>query len=83
MKMIAIVEDGYVRDSLIYTGDPANIDEGTDWENDFSDVKIPCQYIGIFNGETIDEIKRKAADYEGIHPGTVTLIDMDGGAVHA
>ena len=76
MKKIAIVEDGYVRDSQIYAGDPANIDEDTGWENDFADIKNPCQYVGIFEGETDDKIKTQAAEHEGVHPSIISLISI-------
>jgi hypothetical protein len=82
MKKIAVIEDGYVRDSQLYTGDPANIGDDTDWENNFIDIKNPCQFVGIFEGETEDEIKRKAAKYEGVHPGIISLINLDGNVVH-
>jgi len=82
MKKIAIVEDGYVRDSQIYKGNPEDIDADPDWEDYFTDVKYPCQYIGIFEGETDNEILQIAATHEGVHPGVVTLIDMDGGVVN-
>jgi hypothetical protein len=78
MKKIAVIENGYVRDSQIYSGDPDNINDETDWESDFTDVKCPCQFIGIFEGVSNDEITAKAAECEGIHPGIVTLIGIDG-----
>ena len=80
MKKIAIVENGYVRDSQIYTGNPEDIDVNPNWEWNFSDLKNPCQYVGIFEGDTDDEILSKAADFESVHPGIITLIDMNGGA---
>jgi hypothetical protein len=78
MKKIAIVEDSYVRDSQIYTGDPEGIGIDSDWDNFFVDVKYPRQFIGIFEGETENEILRKAAEQGGIHPGVITLITIDG-----
>lgn len=74
---IAIVEDGYVRDTQIYTGDPEKLnDDNQEWENNFSDSKYPCQYIGIFEGESDDEICKKAAEIEGVHPHIISLIEM-------
>jgi len=79
MRKIAVVENGYVRDSQIYTGNPEDIDVDPKWEWNFNDVGNPCQYVGIFEGETDDEITKKAAEYEGVHPGVITLIDIDRG----
>ena len=76
MKRIAIVENGYVRDSQIFTADPAIIETDLCWENKFSDLKNPCQYIGIFEGVNEEEILSKAALYEGIHPGVISLVDV-------
>jgi hypothetical protein len=78
MKKVAVVEDSYVRDSQIYTGDPESIDVDPDWENYFVDVRYPRQFIGIFEGETENEILCKAAEQGGIHPGVITLINIDG-----
>ena len=76
MKKIAIIE-GYIRDAQIYTGDPAALDsDDQDWENHYSDLKNPCQYVGIFEGETDDIIIKQAAECEGVHPGIITLIDI-------
>ena len=82
MKKIAVIEDGYVRDAQIYSGNPADIEVDPNWENKFVDLKYPCQFVGIFAGDTDDEIIRKAADYEGVHPDIIILIDIDGGVVH-
>ena len=35
MKRIAIIEDGYVRDTQIYTANPDIIEKDPDWENHF------------------------------------------------
>jgi len=49
MKRIVIIEEGYVRDTQVFTENPGIITEDSnDWENYFSDVKYPCLYIGIF-----------------------------------
>ena len=63
--------------SQIYNGDPKGVDVDPNWENYFTDVKYPCQFIGIFEGETDSEILGKAAEHAGVHPGVVTLIDTD------
>ena len=81
MKKIAIVENGFVRDSQIYTGEPNDIDVEPSWEDNFSDFKNPRQYIGIFERKTKKEISEKAAKHEGVHPDIITLIDMDGGVI--
>ena len=82
MKKIAIVENGFVRDSQIYEGDPSDIDVDPNWEQKFSDLNNPCQYIGIFEGKTDNEILAKAAEYECVSPGIITLIDVDGGVIN-
>jgi hypothetical protein len=79
---IAIIENGFVRDAQIYIGSPDDIDVDPDWEDNFVDVKNPSQFIGVFEGETDDEILKKASEYEGVHDGIITLIDIDGGVVH-
>lgn len=71
---IAVIEDGYVRDAQIYTGNPDDLDK-EDFENHFTDLKNPCQYIGIFNGANDEDVLKKAAEHEGVHPGIITLID--------
>jgi hypothetical protein len=76
MKKIAIIENGFIRDSQIYTGDPADIDVAPNWEWNFKDLKNPCQYVGIFEGATDEEIIRQAAEYEGVHPDVITLITI-------
>jgi hypothetical protein len=75
MRKIAIIENGYVRDAQIYTGDPADIgDDDLSWEHNFVDLLYPCQYVGVFDGETDDEICKKAAASEGVHPGIISLV---------
>jgi|GEM_PF-2684656 len=91
MRYIAVVEGGYIRDAQIYFGDPAKIDEadyncaderdnensqGCD-DNTFFDLKYPRHFVGVFDGATEDEILRKAADKQGVHPDTITLIPID------
>jgi hypothetical protein len=82
MRKIAIVEDGYIRDSQVYVGNPEDINDDTNWEDEFMDVKNPCQYLGIFEGVTPDEIKAKAAEYFGVHPEIISLLDVEGGFVN-
>ena len=77
MKKIAVIEGSYVRDSQIYTGNPESVDVDPSWENYFTDVKYPCQFIGIFEGETDSEILQKAAEEIGVQPGVVTLIEIE------
>ena len=78
MKRIAIIEDGYVRDTQIFTENPSIITEDSedDWANHFSDVKYPCLYIGIFEGVDEDEIKKIAAESKGVHPDIIFLVDF-------
>jgi len=76
MKRIAIIEDGFVRDSQIFKADPAIIERDPNWEDHFTDVKNPCQYVGIFEGTTEQEIKEKAAAEEEVHPDVISLIEI-------
>ena len=73
MKRIAIIEDGYVRDTQIYTANPDIIEKDPDWENHFTDVKYPCLYLGVFEGFDEDEIRRKAAESQGVHPDVISF----------
>ena len=77
MKRIAIIDCGFVRDTQVFTAPPATIDTDPNWEDSYRDVKCPCQYIGVFKGSDEDEIRRKAAEFEGVHPDVVTLVDID------
>lgn len=77
MKRIAIIENGFVRDSQVFTADPAIIETDPDWEDNFSDLKNPCQYVGVFEGVTEEEIRSKAANLEGVHPDVITLIEIE------
>ena len=81
MQKIAIIENGFARDTQIYYGDPADIEVDPQWENNFGDVKYACQFVGIFAADTEDEIRKKAAECEGVHPDVITLMDIDGGVV--
>ena len=80
MKKIAVIQNGYVRDLQIFTEDPAIIEKDPDWEEKFDDHKYPCQFVGVFEGADENEIIRKAAESEGVHPGVITLIDIKKGA---
>lgn len=77
MKRIAIIEDGYIRDSQVFTANPEIIDVDEDWEDNYADLKCPCQYIGLFEGTDENSILQKAADLEGVHPDVITLIDPE------
>lgn len=76
MTRIAVIEDGYVRDSQVYTGDPALISEDTDWEDHFTAVKNPCQFVGLFEGETEEDIRIQASEREGVHKDIILLLPM-------
>lgn len=76
MKRIAVIEDGFVRDSMVFNADPSIIENDPKWEDHFVDLKNPCQYVGVFEGEGEEEIRRKAADAEGVHPGVISLIGI-------
>jgi hypothetical protein len=77
MKRIAVIEDGYVRDTQIFKENPGIIEKGEDWDNNSIDVKYPSQYIGIFEGFDENEILKKAADNFGVHPDIISLIPFD------
>jgi len=76
MKRIAIIEDGFVRDSQVFTADPAIMETDPDWEDNFCDLKYPCHYEGIFEGDSEKEIRSKVAELIGVHPGVITLIEV-------
>lgn len=76
MKRIAIIDDGFVRDTQVFIEDPATINTNPDWENNFVDMKHPCQYVGVFEGKNEEEILIKAAAQEGVHIGVITLIEI-------
>jgi len=76
MKRIAIIEDGFVRDSQVFTADPAIMETDPDWEDNFCDLKYPCHYEGIFEADSEEEIRNKVAKLIGVHPGVITLIEV-------
>jgi len=79
LKRIAVIEGSHVRDTQIFTTDPILIENDEDgWEENFCDVKYPCHYVGIFEGVDESEIRRKAAESEGVHIDTISLISFDG-----
>jgi hypothetical protein len=75
-KRIAVIESRYVRDSQVYGTDPAII--GTDEDSDqlYVDMKNPCQFVGVFEGMDEDDIKTRAAESFGVHPGVISLIEI-------
>lgn len=77
MKCIALIENGYARDTQIFNGTPDGMNNDCDWENNFLDVKYPIHYLGIFEGVTEEEIRDNAADPLGVHPDIITLIPVD------
>jgi hypothetical protein len=77
MKRIAIIENGFAHDTQIFSADPGIIEKDPHWEDHFTDVKYPCQYAGIFEGESEDEIRAKAAASEGVHPDIISLISFE------
>ena len=77
MKRIAIIENGFARDTYIFTTNPAIIEIGPDWEENFCDVKYSCLYIGIFEGIHEKEIQESAAAALGVHPDVISLVGID------
>jgi len=76
MRKIAIIEDGYVRDVQVFVENPDVIENSPNWEEYFRDVQYPALYIGIFEGVDEDAIKKKAAEYQGVHPDIISLIEV-------
>lgn len=76
IKRVAIIEDGFVRDAQVFTADPVIIEKDPDWENNFSDLKAPCHFVGIFEGIDEDEILVKAAEHAGVYPDVISLIEI-------
>ena len=85
MKRIALIRDTFVRDTQIYTENPDVLEKEQDWGNNYADVQSPCLYIGEFKGFDEDEIRKKAADYQGVHPDAISFAyfkqDADGNIV--
>ena len=78
-KKIAVIWDNYARDTQIYYGDPKALDgecEG-DGDGDWVDAKYPCHYVGVFAGETDEKIQEAAANSIGVHPGIISLIEIE------
>ena len=72
---IAIIEDGFARDAMLFTEDPAMLDdEDSGWEDHYTEVSYTVLYVGVFTGPNEDDIKRQAAETEGVHPDIITLI---------
>ena len=81
MRKIAIIADGFIRDSQAFFGDPSTIDADAsvydpEWEDNFTDIKNPAQYVGIVDGQDDAEMREKAAAIEGVPPDIITLIEM-------
>jgi hypothetical protein len=73
MKRIAIIEEGYIRDAQLFYGENDKLgDDDYDHEEFYKDFS-PVHFIGVFEGDDEYEIKRKAAEQEGVHPGIVSL----------
>lgn len=84
MRCIAVIEGGFIRDTQIYFGNPSkqDISDSQDFDygredNTFLDLKYPRHFVGVFDGETENGIKRTAAKNQGVHPDTITLIPID------
>jgi len=77
MKRIAIIEDGFARGTQVFAEDPAILNSNLDWEDNFYDLKYPCHYEGIFEGDSEEEIRNKVAERMGVHPGVITLIEFE------
>ena len=75
MKRIAIIEGSYVRDAQVFNSDPAIIENDPDWDENFSDLSC-CHFIGVFEGGDENEILKKAAARQGVHPDIISLIDF-------
>ena len=76
MKRIAIIKEYYVRDAQVLSVSPEFAAENLAFDNNFIDVKYPSLYLGEFEGVDEDEIRTKAAKYQGVHPDIIKLIDF-------
>jgi phage FluMu protein Com len=78
MKRIAIIKESYIRDVQVLSTAPDYAEENNlAFDDNFTDVKHPCLYIGVFEGIDEDEIRKKAADLEGVHPDIISLVDSE------
>ena len=73
MKRIAIIKEHYVRDAQVLSVSSEFASENLAWDDNFINVKYPCLYLGIYESENEDEIRKKAADYMGVHPDIISL----------
>lgn len=76
MKCVAIIQDRYVRDAQVFSGDPAIMESDPDWESNNCDVKYPSLYVGIYEGTDENAIRDKAAESQGVHRDVITLIKV-------
>lgn len=77
LKRVVTIEGSFARDTQIFTADPATIEVEPDWEDNFSDAKYPCLYVGIYEGDCEKEIRDKAAADLGVHPDVMTLTSIE------
>ncbi|MCL2227923.1 MAG: hypothetical protein FWB97_09945 [Oscillospiraceae bacterium] len=75
MRKIAIIENGFVRDTQVFAADLATLGTDPNWEDYFIDLKNPCHFIGIVEGWNQDDILNRAAELEGVHTDVITLLD--------
>jgi len=78
IKKIVTIDSGYVRDTQVYLGNPA-LETNEDWESgeNFTYIKYPRHFVGIFEGDSEDEIRQLAAKQEGLDPAIFTLEDIE------
>ena len=76
MKKIVIIKECYVRDAQVLSVSLEFAAENLAFDDNFIDVKYPSLYLGEFEGVDEDEIRTKAAKYQGVHPDIITLIDI-------
>ena len=73
IKFIAVIGNEHVRDVQYFSGNPKKVNEN----ESFSDIKCPSLFLGIFEGNTPDEARKKAADDFGCDPGIISLYNFE------
>jgi len=80
MKKIAVINEGFVRDTQVFGDDPALFDGPGEYEDVWdagSKDYSGSIFIGIFEGTHEGEIRKKVADKSGLHEDVIVLVDID------
>ncbi|MDR0863025.1 MAG: hypothetical protein LBN30_09685 [Oscillospiraceae bacterium] len=81
MKRIVLLSGAYVRDTQAYTSDPDAMNEESakynpKWEDDFRDFHGDI-FLGVYDADSEDDIRRSAAMVEQVHGGVLELIEIE------